>query len=237
MTPVKVEVLAKLLEESKYNPKETQFLCQGFAHGFSIGYQGPTKRQSTSCNLPLRVGNPIVLWNKIMKEVHLGRVAGPYYRIPFESFIQSPIGLVPKQAKNQTRLIFHLSYVFADGTSVNGGTPKELCSVKYRDLDCVIKLCLQAKGNKSELIYLGKADALSAFRVLPLSRASWRWLIMKACNPETFRWQFFVDKCLPFGASISCSHYQRFSDALRYLRSLEQEFTMPSPIIWMIFSS
>ena len=191
MTPVKVEVLAKLLEESKYNPKETQFLCQGFAHGFSIGYQGPTKRQSTSRNLPLRVGNPIVLWNKIMKEVCLGRVAGPYDWIPFESFIQSPIGLVPKWGKNQTRLIFHLSYVFADGTSVNRGTPKELCSVKYRDLDCTIKLCLQAKGNKSELIYLGKADALSAFRVLPSSRDSWRWLIMKARNLETGRWQFF----------------------------------------------
>ena len=26
-----------------------------------------------------------------------------------------------------------------------------------------------------------------------------------------------MDKCLPFGASISCSHFQRFSDALCYL--------------------
>ena len=37
VTPVKVEVLAKLLKESKYNPVETQFLCQGFTHGFIIG--------------------------------------------------------------------------------------------------------------------------------------------------------------------------------------------------------
>ena len=29
--------------------------------------------------------------------------------------------------------------------------------------------------------------------------------------------KYFVEKCLPFGASISCSHYQRFSNALRYL--------------------
>ena len=28
---------------------------------------------------------------------------------------------------------------------------------------------------------------------------------------------FFVDKCLPFGASISCAHFQRFSNALRHL--------------------
>ena len=207
----------KLLKESNYNTRESGFLCQGFAHGFSIGYQGPTERQSTSHNLPLRVGNHIVLWNKIMKEVRLGRVVGPYDRIPFESYIQLPIGLVPKQGKNQARLIFHLLYVFADGTLVNGSTPKEFCSVKYRDLDCAIKLCLQAKGDKEGPVYLGKADALSAFRVLPLSWASWRWLVMKAHNPKTSRWQFFVNKCLPFGASISCSHYQRFSDALRHL--------------------
>ena len=28
---------------------------------------------------------------------------------------------------------------------------------------------------------------------------------------------FFVDKCLPFGASISCSHFQRFSNALTHI--------------------
>ena len=42
---------------------------------------------------------------------------------------------------------------------------------------------------------------------------------MKAQDPKdsTKRWYFFVDKCMPFGASISCSHFQRFSDAVAYL--------------------
>ena len=46
-----------------------------------------------------------------MKEVKLGRYAGPFPTIPYEEdFIQSPIGLVPKDQGCDTRLIFHLSY-------------------------------------------------------------------------------------------------------------------------------
>ena len=40
---------------------------------------------------------------------------------------------------------------------------------------------------------------------------------MKAQNPATGEWVYFVDKCLPFGASISCAIFQRFSDALKHL--------------------
>ena len=39
----------------------------------------------------------------------------------------------------------------------------------------------------------------------------------KAINPLTGKIVYFVEKCLPFGASISCSHFQRFSNALRYI--------------------
>ena len=75
-----------------------------------------------------------------MKEVQSGRYAGPYDEIPYENFIQSPIGLVPKSGI-KTRLIFHLSFHFdkRDANnrqpSVNACTPKNLCSVKYNDLD------------------------------------------------------------------------------------------------------
>ena len=40
---------------------------------------------------------------------------------------------------------------------------------------------------------------------------------MKAKDPITKDWKFFVDKCLPFGASISCALFQYFSDALCHL--------------------
>ena len=48
-----------------------------------------------------------------MKEVKAERVAGPFESIPYENYIQSPIGLVPKSG-NKTRMIFHLSYKFGE---------------------------------------------------------------------------------------------------------------------------
>ena len=51
---------------------------------------------------------------------------------------------------------------------------------------------------------------------------------MKAWDPLTRIWKYFVDKCLPFGASISCALFQKFSDALRFLR--EKRLNVPGQI-------
>ena len=86
--------------------------------------------------------------HKIMKEVKLKRVAGPFWEIPFENYIQSPVGLVPKAGKDQVCLIFHLSYDFdrkgEDNLgSLNKHMPKDKCSVKYHDLDAAVHSILQ----------------------------------------------------------------------------------------------
>ena len=77
----------------------------------------------------------------------------------------------------------------------------------------------QFEGHKREkkVVFAGKSDLKSAFRILGLSPGSWPWLIFIAQDPISKKWMFFVDKCLPFGASISCALFQRFSDALCYL--------------------
>ena len=69
----------------------------------------------------------------------------------------------------------------------------------------------------SKSIVVGKSDLKSAFRILGLSQDSWKWLVMKAQNPVTGEWMYFVDKCLPFGSSVSCIYFQRFLDALHHL--------------------
>ena len=221
ITPVNPEVFERMLIETNYDESETRFVINGFKKGFDLHYEGPTKRCSESRNIPFTVGNRIELWNKLMKEVKNKRVAGPFNDVPFQHYIQSPIGLVPKAGGDQTRLIFHLSYQFEDGLgSVNAHTPPDLCSVKYNDLDHAVRsILLLTKNDRgdTEVIYLSKGDLKSAFRVLPLSPTSWAWLIMKAQNPVNNKWQFFVDKCLPFGASISCSHFQRVSNALAHI--------------------
>ena len=44
-----------------------------------------------------------------------------------------------------------------------------------------------------------------------------KYLIMKARSPIDHQWYFFVDKCLPFGAAISCAHFQDFSNAVAHI--------------------
>ena len=221
VTPVHVEVLQHLLKESNYDEEGTKFLIEGFTHGFDIGYEGTEIRTDTVKNIPFRkgVGDKFELWEKIMKETKLGRYAGPFKEIPYENYMQSLIGLVPK-AGNQIRLIFHLSYQFkSDLGSLNENTPKEKCSVKYHDLDYAVRtsfICRNSR-NYSGKLYYAKTDLKSAFHILGLHPICFKWLLMKAQHPVTGEVFYFIDKCLPFGSSISCSHFQHFSNALKHL--------------------
>ena len=216
ITPVDADQLESLLRISNYNREKARKLVKGFREGFDIGYRNNYKVQMTSPNLKLTIGSKTELWNKVMKEVKIKRFAGPFKSIPYydsKDYIQSPIGLVPKDNGTKTRLIFHLSYPRGTGTSVNARTPPELTSVQYPDFDEAVKLCI-AEG---KFCKIGKSDFSAAFRHLPIKKSQWRYLIMKAKSPKDGRYYYFVDKCLPFGASISCRLFQDFSDAVSHI--------------------
>ena len=183
-------------------------------NGFDIGYRGPENVTIKSPNLKFRkVGDEKTLWNKVMKEVKVKRYTGPFADIPFEHFIQSPIGLVPKDNGKDCRLIFHLLYPRGTGASLNANTPAEMCSVKYSDFNKAVQLCMKAGiGCK-----IGCSDFSSAFRHLGIKKKHWKFLVMKARSPVHGKWYYFMDKCLPFGSSISCAHFQSFSNAVAFL--------------------
>ena len=217
VTPVNVRALENMLTTAKYDTARTLRLVKGFSEGFSLGYQGDRKLKRLAPNLKIRIGSSTSLWNKVMKEVEKGRYAGPFKQPPYEYFIQSPIGLVPKDQGRDTRLIFHLSYP-RSGKSINSETPKELCKVKYPDFNQAIKLCSNiTEGNLLLTLFGGKSDMKSAFRNLPMKKGEFMLLLMKATHPISGELFYFVDKCLPFGASISCALFQEFSDAVAYL--------------------
>ena len=217
VTPVDVSVYEKLLKDSNYDKQKAAELVEGFTNGFRIGYEGPSDIQRLAPNLKLTVGNETILWNKVMKEVKLGRFAGPFKEPPFKNFIQSPIGLVPKDNGKDTRLIFHLSYPRESKSgkpeSVNANTPDYLCKVSYPDFSEAILSCMLEGKNCN----LGKSDMRSAFRNLGISKRDWHLLIMKAKSPIDGKWYFFVDKCLPFGAKISCKKFQDFSNSVAHI--------------------
>ena len=216
ITPVKVNELDRLLRECNYDEHKRNFLVDGFSNRFEIGYRGNPNVKLSAPNLKLNVGNELILWNKVMKEVEKCRYAGPFEDVPYANYIQSPIGLVPKD-NGKVRLIFHLSYPRrskgGDQLSVNVNTPHEMCTVSYADFDSAVELCRKAGVSCS----MAKSDFSSAFHQLCIRVSDWKFLIMKARCPLDGKFYYFVDKCLPFGAAISCAHFQRFLDAVAYI--------------------
>lgn len=212
-----MEALDRLLKETNFPESDRNFLVSGFSTGFSLGYQGPVNRQTLSPNHRLRAGTPTVLWNKIMKEVQLGRMSGPHLSPPYPNFIQSPVTLITKKGSESldplenTRLIFDLSY--PRGESLNDYTPKDLKSVEYPLFDKSIRMCL--KEGKS--CYLSKTDCKSAFLMLPLAPDQFKWVIMKCRHPSTGVEYFFCLKTVCFGSGTSCFLYMKLSNALAHI--------------------
>lgn len=201
-TPIRVGPLLKYLKEYPVS-EDALILAEGFTKGFLLHFEGP--RMSTECENLLSVKqNPDIALEKVMKEVSLGRIAGPFKTCPFGNLKCSPIGLVPKK-DGTWRLIHHLSY--PTGSSVNDYIDQDLCSVNYTSMDEVINSIVYL-GNKC---LMGKMDIKSAFRLLPVHIDDFCLL--------GFRLQgyYFVDKMLPMGCAISCALWEKFATFLEWL--------------------
>ena len=188
VTPINAEIFELLLRKARYDEEKITKLIEGFTAGFDIGYEGLMNRKDFSDNIPFTISDSYDMWNKIMKEVGAGRYAGPFSQdeIPYDHFVQSPIGLVLKSG-GKTRLIFHLSYDFGTVGSSNHHTDKTKCTVHYKDLDYAIDRCVgllnqlnSLTGINKPVIYYTKTDLVSAFRLLPIRPDQKCLLLMKA---------------------------------------------------------
>ena len=95
-----------------------------------------------------------------------------------------------------------------------------MCSVKYPDFSKAIQLCIAARKNCK----CSKSNWKTAFRHFLIMKKFLNFLVFKARDPETKIWYYFVDKCMPFGSSISCSHFQAFSDAIAFVMTAKMGF-------------
>lgn len=227
VTPINYRILDQLLQESNYNPGKAQYLIQGFKNGFSIEYSGPQDRRDFSRNHKLRSGSKTVLWNKLMKEVKLQRCVGPYEEIPYNNWVQSPVTLIPKGSGTDSRLVFDLSHNFEHGASINSYVPQERKTVQYQDLQHALGLIMEQEDGVNQ-VFLGKLDALSAFRNIPLARTESKWLIIKADHPITGRTYYFADRVLSFGHCLSCRIYQEFAIAVGHIYHYRTGFRINS---------
>ncbi|XP_033750856.1 uncharacterized protein LOC117335049 [Pecten maximus] len=131
-------------------------------------------------------------------------MVGPFTIRPIPNLRLSPVGVVPK-SDGKWRLITHLSY--PAGKGVNSYIPEALSSVKYSPFDNVIEM-VSSLGKEA---LLAKMDIKSAFRLLPVFPGDFDLLGLKVDN------QYFIDKCLPMGCSISCRYFENFSTFLHWL--------------------
>ncbi|MES9880226.1 MAG: reverse transcriptase domain-containing protein [Sedimenticola sp.] len=196
-------MMAKIMQDIRYDILEAEFLVQGFTHGFSLNYQGP-RQPRESRNLNSAITRPEVVRQKLSKEIVAGRVAGPFPSRPLPDLRVSPIGLVPKKVPGEYRLIHHLSH--PKGESVNDFIDPKLCSVQYTSFDEAIYM-LQDLGQHCNLF---KIDLRNAFRLLPVRPEDFDLLGFK------FDIYYFIDKCVPFGCSISCSLFERFATFVEF---------------------
>ena len=104
-TPVKPVQLAFYLRG--YNKSISDYLIQGFVHGFSIRYLGPLIAMRSQ-NRKSAKDNPTSVTEKLFKELTTGRIVGPFDVPPFDPFRVSPLGIIPKKSPGEFRLIHHL---------------------------------------------------------------------------------------------------------------------------------
>lgn len=183
-----------------YNLQDS--VCQGIRFGFRLGLSPII---SLKCVAVAEISPPL-LREKVMKEVVLGRILGPFQSPPIPGLQLSPLSLVEKE-KGKFRLIHNLSS--PRGHSVNEAIPDSLKGVTYCSVPEVVQY-LKMLGPQAD-IYLTKFDIQDAFRIVPVHKDDWRFLGM------TVDGAYFVDTRLPMGCGTSCAIFQSLTAALCWI--------------------
>jgi hypothetical protein len=179
----------------------TKELIEGLRFGFKLKYTGTRLPVLTKNSKNVSEHNEVV-GRKTKKEITMGRVAGPFNHSPMPTLRISPIFLTTKN-NGDFRLIHNLSQPAEN--SVNDFIDSKFCSVRYSSIDDAARL-VKRIGHAGRL---AKADVKSAFRLLRVSPSDFDQLGF------IFNNKYYYDKCLPMGASISCSLCEKCSTALR----------------------
>ena len=202
-TPVSYRALHGLLARSSVSADTITYLVDGFRQGFHIGHSHQEVRLPVPRNLVSARLHSQVVERKLAEEVSLGRISGPHAVQPFEDFVVSPMGVVPKKEKGKFRRIHHLSY--PDGVSVNDHIAKSSKSVQYQTVDDAVSSVYRV----GRTCWMAKTDIQSAYRIVPVHPEDYRLLGM------SWNGKFYYDKCLPMGCASACAIFQRFSGALK----------------------
>lgn len=205
VTPINPDRLLRILDGIPH----AWFLYEGFKRGFHIQHI-PSPWKHSIRNHKSVIQNPAFMDHYVAKELGAGCIVGPFTSLSNHCIV-SPLGLVPKQDPGSFCVIHDLS--FPKSRAVNDLIPNHLSSVEYEDFDHVVRLIRKAGDGA----LVAKVDLQNAFPIMPI-------------HPDDihlfgFFWRdnFYSDKCLPMGCSISCALSECFSTALQ--QALISKFT------------
>jgi len=201
--PTPINVARLILEAAQYDSDDKNTLIEGFKHGFKLQYTGPRVFRDCS-NSPSFTKLYDVGREKIMKEIRLGRIAGPYSQPPMNNLICSPLALIPKKAPHDYRLIHNLSFPL--NNSINDYISDSDASVQYSTFDHAVRLV----WNCGIGAIMQKHDIKSAFRQLPIHPDDYCLLGFKVDN------KYYYDKVLPQGCRISCKLFEIVSSFIQW---------------------
>ncbi len=172
-TPVSHEVLGNMLVETKYDPKKTGYLVQGFKVGFklrldcSITHIARAQRKAKGWKQPKNhqsaLSHPKTVEEKLRKEILANRMIGPFLKPIYKDFCVSPLGLRKKKELNKFRIIHDLSAPYSDN-SVNNHIPTEAATVSYHSVETAIRL-IRDIGLGAVLC---KTDIEYAYKLVPI---------------------------------------------------------------------
>ena len=194
-----------LLKYTNYDKDLTTFLVHGFTNGFQIGH---FEEPNSVDNIELKMNDEElkIMKEKILKEVQLGRVAGPYDRPPFETYQISPVFLRPKSTPGEFRIILDLSFPKNDD-SINSKIDEDYRSVEYSNIGDAIRILHGLPIGA----FSCKIDIKDAFRLIPICLEDQKKLLFKIGD------DYFHERVLPQGCGSSCFLFERFSTALHHI--------------------
>lgn len=204
-TPVRHDRLRSSLILANFDPSITRYLADGFQAGFSLRHDS-TVEDSYAQNSPALLLQQHLAEAKILKEVSLGRIAGPFPHPPFHPFHISPLGLREKKIPGTYRLIHNLSYPY-DDQAINFHISDANKTVQYASITDAIHLIMQHPFGS----FTAKTDIADAFRLLPINPQEYHKLGFQ------FKGKYYYDRCLPMGCSSSCAIFECFATALQAL--------------------
>jgi hypothetical protein len=206
-TPVDPARLKHHLDTIGYDKAKTDYLVNGFTHGFRLQHSGDVTNTLPN-NDPSIDMHFEAAKKKIDKEVQAGRMKGPFLEPPFTNFHVSPLKLREKTTVGTYRLIHNLSWPY-DETAINESIPDAAKSVKYSNVQHAIKLIMKhPKGS-----FTRKTDVKDAFKIIPVHPDDYHKLGL------FFGGQYYYDVTLPAGGSSSCQIFEEFSTALEAINT------------------